>query len=91
MGRREWCPGCNSSTSSLNEAWDNFEPCPVCGLGPEAWHEVQQIRISRDDDALAMKCSALIIANDKLKQELGETKHKLNKLRGVLREVDDEE
>lgn len=69
MSSREWCPGCDSETSTLKSAWDSGDECPVCGLSHKAWAEVRQIRLARDDDELALKYSQLRIAYDTLEKQ----------------------
>ncbi|MFD8117050.1 hypothetical protein [Streptomyces microflavus] len=89
MSDKTWCPACDSSTSSLNECFNNGEPCRYCGLSNSAWGEVLRVRRARDDDAMAEEFSRLRIDNDRLTRELDEVKRKFKGLKdrveGALR------
>lgn len=81
MGRKTYCPGCTSLTSSLNEYFDNGWPCEVCGLSNEAWREILLIQRARNDDAMAERFTELRKENDMLIRQLEEMHRKFNALR----------
>lgn len=84
MADKQWCPACDSLTSTLKRAYDEYEPCPSCGLTNEAWREVLQVRQARDDDAMAVRFTELRTANDKLQREQAELHLKINQMKSAV-------
>ena len=85
MSSKAYCPGCESSTSSLREAFDSGMPCEYCGLSGDAWHEILTIQRARNDDDMAQRFTELRKENDKLISQLHEMHVKYNALQSKIR------
>ena len=87
MSRKTFCPGCESYTSSLYEAYENGWPCEVCGLSNAAWREILLIQAARNDDELSKRFTELRKENDELKRKLEEVNNKMARLRADVKKT----
>ncbi len=60
MGEKMTCPGCNSHSSGVLNAFNESDPCPECGLSAQAMWEIAGVRAKRADDALKQRVEELI-------------------------------
>lgn len=81
MSDKMTCPGCDSHTSSVLQAFGNDEPCPHCGLSygtaAELAEKHRTVRLSRANDAVKQ------IAEEAL-QRAGQAEAKVEKLERQL-------
>ena len=89
MGYKETCPGCNSHTSDIAQAFFNDQPCPTCGLSAAAAREIMVIRQARADEAIKAEFEKLRLRADRAEQSRDALQECVNDLRETLRQFDE--
>jgi hypothetical protein len=74
------CPGCGSYSSRILTAYQEDEPCPVCGLSSEAMHEIETVRESRANEELKTQLETAIKERDQAQSELALAKSRLARI-----------
>lgn len=78
------CLGCGSHTSSVLYAFQNGEPCPVCGLSATATLEIQGVRQVQADVRLKEQLEQAIKDRDSAQRELKWANHRLSRMQREL-------
>lgn len=89
MSEKLLCPGCNTYTSSVLEAWQMDEPCPKCGLSAEAISEVRGVRRRLADEALKTQCEHALIRADRAETRLRKLELALEYIRAALAKTEE--
>ena len=84
MAEKGFCPGCNSTTSSVLAGWANDGRCPFCQLPAEVASQVQQARDRNLADDLISRYLAAEQRADKAEREAARLKRILDSVRAQL-------
>jgi hypothetical protein len=87
VSERSTCPGCASTSSSILAADQECRPCPYCGLGWEARHEINLVRARLGDEKLKAKIEELVMENARLKDRLQIFEYAHGEIAGQVDEV----
>jgi DNA repair exonuclease SbcCD ATPase subunit len=69
MSEKMTCPGCDSHTSSVLNAFENGSACPVCGLSCEATEEILAVRDKKASNDLKTRVEELLKEKSKAEDE----------------------
>ena len=84
MGDKMTCPSCDSHTSGILAAYRDGQPCPVCGLSPEATAQIEAIQDSRANDAAKQIAEDAIKRADKAEREASLLRTRLHKVEDAV-------
>lgn len=88
MSDRMTCPGCNTHTSSVLNAFENDRPCPHCGLSVEATAELLEVREAVANAELKTKLTAALVRADKAEKRVYRLEDALREIKGNLEGLD---
>lgn len=87
MSEKMTCPGCDARLSSVLYAFQNGDPCPVCGLSAAAALEIQSVRNVQADSRLKERLEKAITERDAAQRERDWAKTRLAHVEGELDEL----
>lgn len=70
MADKAFCPACQSYTSTIREAFDNGQPCPVCGLAAAVAAEIDTIQQRRADEQTKADLEAALVRAGKAEAQV---------------------
>lgn len=91
MSFKQTCPGCNSHSSTVAQAFADGEPCPMCGLSAGAANEIMAVQQARADDAVKAEFAELRLRVDRAERDRDRLGSVLTSIREALRELDRED
>lgn len=90
MSDKTECPGCGSYSSSILRAFDDEDPCPVCGLSADAAAEVFAARRRGADAALTKRYADAVLRADKAEARARQLEDVLHEVRTALDKIKDQ-
>jgi hypothetical protein len=88
------CPGCDSRTSGVLDAFDRYEPCPYCGLSYESSAELSEKRrtvgVLRANDEVKAIADAALLRAARAEAERNRLRRQLAGVRAALAEEEEE-
>lgn len=78
------CPGCDSYTSAIYEAYQEERNCPYCGLSHDAAKEIEAIRESRETAEFQARYEQALKDRDSARNDLQRATGRLAYLQSVL-------
>lgn len=85
MADKMECPGCESYTSGILQAFEEGAPCPVCKLSHDAMKAVLAAQESHANTALTEKFTEAIKRADKLEKENRTLRYRLLEIERALK------
>lgn len=70
MADKTLCPACQSYTSGIRQAFNNDEPCPVCGLAAATAAEIDAIQTRRADEQIKAELEAALVRAGKAETQV---------------------
>ena len=90
MSEKMTCPGCDSHTSAVLNAYESDGECPYCGLSAEAMYMVTKAKERHASDELITKYTESQKENRRLVKENAMMRLKLNSIeQAVSRKLED--
>lgn len=88
MSDKMTCPGCDAHTSAVLAAFEDWEPCPYCGLSYEATAELEEkhrtVRQSRADDEVKRVAEEALKRAGRLEAENERLRRTVDEVRAAL-------
>lgn len=84
MSEKTTCPGCDAYTSSVFNAFEEWRPCPYCGLSAEAADAVTRARERKATADLAERILATEKRAGKAEREAAALRAALDRVRSAL-------
>jgi hypothetical protein len=78
------CPGCQSSTSAITEAFRFGDPCPYCGLPAQTAIEVNEVRERKANADLVEQTAAALLRAGKAEAEAADLRRALMRVKADL-------
>lgn len=84
MSDKMECPGCESCTSTMLEAYNRGRSCPYCGLSASAIDDVLAARRRHADADLTAKYEEAVKRTDKAERELALVRQHLRQIKDAV-------
>jgi hypothetical protein len=84
MSNKMVCPGCDSYTSAIYEAYQDERACPYCGLSHDAAKEIEAVRESRTTAEFQAKYEQALKDRDAARSDRQRATSRLAYLQSIL-------